>query len=393
MHAELIVARFVEQALSAIHGGRRRVLAVVVWAAMSGSALSLTQLARGVARRGGTTKCALKRVDRLIGHARVEQEVEVVAEALLARLCTWLSPLVIAVDWSATSPGGSFVELRAAVVWLGMGRGVTVFQRVYPMAKQASGAAEAALLQDLARWIPAGQRVIVISDAGFHTPWFKVVQELGWSWIGRVRGGNQVCIAEGIWQDAVVWGRAATARADRLKRARLTRVASLACGLVRVRRRAKGRVPYRRPGHGPTRKAGAEARASAREGWVLAHSTDLQDMKPEDIVALYGRRMQIEENFRDAKSLQFGMGAEVGRSRSALRLQALLLIATVASYLLWHLGQLAEAEGLHRRYKATTRAARELSVIAVALQLCSEGGIPFSPEGARALRRKLGVDR
>ena len=41
--------------------------------------------------------------------------------------------------------------------------------------------------------------------------------------------------------------------------------------------------------------------------------------------------MQIEENFRDTKSLAFGMGTEIGRSRSALRLQALLLIATLAA--------------------------------------------------------------
>lgn len=66
--------------------------------------------------------------------------------------------------------------------------------------------------------------------------------------------------------------------------------------------------------------------------------------------------MQIEENFRDGKSLPFGMGAEIGRSRSAPRLQALLLIATLAAFVRWHRGQLAEAEGLHRRYKVTTRA-------------------------------------
>lgn len=31
--------------------------------------------------------------------------------------------------------------------------------------------------------------------------------------------------------------------------------------------------------------------------------------------------------------------------------------------MLWHLDQLAETEGLHRRYQVTTRASRELSII------------------------------
>ena len=71
----------------------------------------------------------------------------------------------------------------------------------------------------------------------------------------------------------------------------------------------------------------------------------------------------LEENFRDSKSIALGMGLEVSHSRSALRLQALLLIGTLAAFLLWHIGQLAEAEGLHRRYQATTRARRELSIV------------------------------
>ncbi len=117
----------------------------------------------------------------------------------------------------------------------------------------------------------------------------------------------------------------------------------------------------------------------------------MRDLRPDEIVALYARRMQIEENFRDSKSLPFGMGAEIGRSRTALRLQALLLIATMASFLLWHLGQLAEAEGLHRRYKVTTRTARELSIVTLAILLCIDRIINFTPQAVRTLHRRLGI--
>ena len=70
MRTEAIVARFVEQSLAPIDGARRRVLAAVVWAAMCGRVESLSRLAR------------------------------------------WMDPLVIAVDWSAVTPGGTFKSTR-----------------------------------------------------------------------------------------------------------------------------------------------------------------------------------------------------------------------------------------------------------------------------------------
>lgn len=391
MHAESIVSRFIESTLSEIHGARRRVLAAVVWAAMTGYALSLSRLARGVSRQRSGLKAGLKRVDRLIGSKRIGDEVDIVAQSLLRLLCQWQSCLVIAVDWSAATPGGTFVELRAAVVWLGMGRGITVYQQVYPAKKQNNAKAHRALLGALCRWIPRTTRVIVISDAGFRTPWFREVERLGWGWIGRVRGGNQVRRKGGQWQDALVFGRRACGLARRWENCELTKSKHFECDMVCVRRKRVGRTAYRRPGHGSKPKAVKEARASAREPWILAHSPSVRNLRADEIVALYERRMQIEENFRDAKSLPFGMGAEIGRSRSAPRLQALLMIATLATFLLWHLGQLAETEGLHRRFKVTTRPTRELSIISLAILLCTERIIDFTPQAERKLHQRLGI--
>ena len=85
------------------------------------------------------------------------------------------------------------------------------------------------------------------------------------------------------------------------------------------------------------------------------------------------------------------MGQEMGRSRSALRLQALSLIATLAAFLLWHIGQLAETEGLHRRFKVTTRVARELSIITLARLLCALPQLPLSNLAIHALYLRLGL--
>jgi len=394
MHAHAIVQRFIETQLLAIHAARRRMLAVAVAALMQGSLLSLSRLARGIQGAAGL-KAALKRIDRLIGHTRIEAEAQSVAGAIAARLKASGGPLVIAIDWSAVGPGGAFVELRAAAALPGKGRGIPIYQRVYPLAKLGNPRVERAFLDALHGWIGQDIEVIVITDAGFRRTWFAHLERLGWGWIGRVRRGVHLgrATAHHRWcfTSAACWFQRANGKASRESDCRLTKRAAWPCDVVLVRRRCLKRKPYRCPGHGSTPKAAREARAAAREPWLLVHGARLRRYPPEQIVAFYATRMQIEENFRDSKSVVYGMGQEVARSRSALRLHALLLIATLAAFLLWHIGQLAETEGLHRRFKVTTRAARELSIITLARLLCALPCLPLSDFAIHALYLRLGV--
>lgn len=389
-HARRIVQGFVHRQLSLIHAARRELLCQAVSAVMGGHLLSLSRLARALMGQG-TQRAALKRVDRLIGNQRIGQEAQVVGAALLRLLCRGGQPLVIAVDWSAVSPGGAFVELRAAISWLGMGRGLTIYHQVYPESKLGNGRAERALLDTLHGWMPAGAEVIMVTDAGFRRPWFTHVERLGWSWIGRIRAG--VCLSRDRthWEQASAWFAKASAKACRWSPCWLTRRFRFACDMVLYRRHAVGGKRYGRAGHGSTPKARREAKASAREPWLLAHSPQLRTFRAEEIVALYGQRMQIEENFRDSKSPELGMGLQLSQSRSAPRLQALLLIATLAAFLLWHIGQLAEAEGWHRRFKSTTRIARELSIITLAKLLCALPRLPLTDTARQALDERLGL--
>jgi len=339
----------------------------------------------------GTQKAALKRVDRFIGNERIGQEAQEVAAALLRVLCRGGQPFVIAVDWSTVSAGAAFVELRATLTWLGMGRGLTIYQQVYPRSTAGSLRAERTLLKALQRSMPAGVEVIIVTDAGFRRPWFIDVERLGWSWIGRIRANG--CLSrDGVrWEQAQVWMARATGKACRWSNCWLTYEFRFPCDLVLYRRRVNGGPCYRRPGHGSTRHARDVARASAREPWLLAHSSQLSSYRAEQIVAMYALRMQIEENFRDTKSPELGMGLWISQSRSALRLHALLLIGTLAAFVLWHIGQLGEAEGWYRRFKATTRSARELSIITLGKLLCLEPRLPLTDTAMHTLHERLGL--
>ena len=370
-HASRIVTSFVRKHLQAVHASRRDLWGAAINGVVNGCWLSLSCLARGVMGRG-RLKASLKRMDRLIGCPRVKREARAIGEAMVRRLCRGSAPVVIAVDWSPVAPAGTFVELRAALVCAGMGRGLTLYQEVHPLSKLSNPTVERRFLNSLHTWMPKDVSVVILTDAGFHKPWFAHVERLGWGWVGRVRsGGGHLSQDRKHWQDASGWFAQATRKARRVAGCWLTKRHRLACDVVLYRRRVKGGKRYGRAGHKVTPKARQEARKSACEPWLLTHSPSLAQVRPDQIVAWYSQRMQIEENFRDHKSPVFGLGLRVSQSRSALRLLALLLIGTVAAFLLWHIGQLAEVEGLHHRFKATTRSARELSLISLGLLICA----------------------
>lgn len=388
-HARTIVASFFREHLSLIHAARGQLFCAAIGVVMAGHLLGVSRLARAL-RGHGTHKAALKRVDRLTGNGRIARESEVIAAALLRVLCKASQGVVIAVDWSAVAPNGVFVELRAAVAYAGMGRSLTVYQQVYPKSQLGNRGAERALLELLHGCMPAGVPVIITTDAGFRRPWFKEVERFGWSWIGRVRSGSGVSRDGTHWEEASAWFTQATGKACRWLDCRLTCRFRFVCDFVLYRGRTCNTKRYGRAGRGSAKSSG-KARASAREPWLLAHCAQLRNYRADEIVALYRLRMQIEENFRDSKSIPLGMGLEISQSRSAHRLHALLLIGTVAAFMLWHIGQLAETEGLHRSFKATTRVSRELSIISLAILLCALEALPLTEPALQALNGRLGL--
>ncbi|EIS5907633.1 IS4/IS5 family transposase, partial [Salmonella enterica] len=88
--------------------------------------------------------------------------------------------------------------------------------------------------------------------------------------------------------------------------------------------------------------------------------TSTEEFKPREIMKLYSRRMQIEQNSRDEKSERFGFGLRASYSRSAGRLSVLSLLATLSTIVLWLIGYHAENTGLHLRYQANSIKSRRV---------------------------------
>jgi hypothetical protein len=102
-------------------------------------------------------------------------------------------------------------------------------------------------------------------------------------------------------------------------------------------------------------------RRGATEPWILATSLNCS---PAGVVAIYAKRMQIEQTFRDAKSPRFGVSLSHARTNSVERADVLLLIAALVHALAVLVGLAAERARLHLREQANTVVRRRVLSLA-----------------------------
>lgn len=97
-----------------------------------------------------------------------------------------------------------------------------------------------------------------------------------------------------------------------------------------------------------------------KDAWCLASNMD--DLKAGEITKLYARRFTIEESFRDAKNLHFGLGLSATHIGRPTRRDRLLFLIAIAQALLTLLGAAAERVGLNRRLQTNTSKRRQYSL-------------------------------
>lgn len=372
MHARRIVARVLEGVQLRLHAARFRALSDVAYSAVTGSALSLTQLALGAERRT-TLRHRVKCVDRLLGNRHLHSQREALYQVLAQRWLAGTKQLLIVVDWSSLTPDMQWHWLRAAVVV--QGRSLTLYEEVHPREHLGSLAVHRRFLKRLAGMIPDGALPpIVLTDAGFRNPWFRLVARQGWHWIGRVRNRDFVrAQANQPWFPLKQLYQRATAQAQELGLYETVRNNPLTCRLVLIKKPPAGRkcryASGREARHSQVRKIAA----ANREPWLLSSSIAAEHMSAAAIVALYAQRMRIEQQFRDTKNAALGLGLSRSRSRDPQRLQVLLLLSHIALLALRLLGEAAKSQRLNLYLVCTTRKTRpEISVLTVARRLLDQ---------------------
>jgi hypothetical protein len=302
-------------------------------------------------RSGTAPKHSIKRVDRLLANPRLYSEHRTFFGAIAARVLRGCERPLVVLDW--TQLLGSHRALVAAVP-IG-GRALPIYAEVHPEELLGNSKVQSRFLKALRAVLPVGCRPIIVTDAGFHGPFFRDVMALDWDFVGRVRGTATVRRHNGQFSKEQIYATATVTPRDLGRcqlysawRQMLTRLV-----LVRKRRKSGRYIPP------PSSKDEREFRKSARDPWLLATSLDLD---PSAVVAMYSQRMQIEETFRDAKNHRFGWSLGQVRTASLERAQTLLLLSSLAMLIVTLVGLSVEASGAHRAYQANTAKVRVLSL-------------------------------
>ena len=368
MRALKLLHKILENTETRIHKKRLMALMAGVDALLSGAFLTVTALGRHV-NSPALTKHNIKRMDRLLSNPSLHNERLVIYRSLCQQLCQNNSRPVILVDWSDIIERDRLMLIRAALAV--DGRAIPIYESIYPLKKYNSPRTHKCFLKELQSLLPSDCQPIIVTDAGFRGPWFKAVEDLGWHWVGRIRNSiNYRLHSRRQWRPTENLYYRANSKVQYLGPAELSSRKPYDCHLYLYKKPNQGRKEKRSVVHSIRHSASRYFKKQQKDPWLIASNMSPDDVSPEQIIKLYGKRMQIEECFRDLKSDRFGFGFTLSRSKNIDRLNILLLIAALATVCLWWIGLYAKQQGWHRHFQANTVSDRNvLSIPFLALEV------------------------
>jgi hypothetical protein len=384
MHARKVSHKILNNACSWMHQRRRAALTEVVLAAIGERRLSVTGLGRAIDSDAREKHC-IKRADRLIGNEHLYREFSDIYSSFARLIISNVKRPVVLDDWSDLDPYNKHYLLRASVAV--DGRSLSLYEEVHGLAKKEKPATHRAFLYRLKSCLPEGCQPIVVTDAGFRTPWFKLVESMGWDWVGRLRNRNLVRAS-----DDEAWFRSkdlyhnASSTPKYIGQMLLTLQSPMLCHFVLYKGKPKGRSKLTCYGERARSIHSEKCAQREREPWLLVTSLPATSKLAKKVVKIYSTRMQIEESFRDVKSVRFGIGFELNLTRSLKRLQVLLLVAMIATFVLWLLGMAARAGQQHLQYQANTVKDRHvLSAVYLGLRVAFDRRFELPLGGIRSV--------
>ncbi len=358
MPVKPICHKFFSDALTRFNQARIKTLMLCADALISSDKLTLTDIGRHI--HGKTqTKNKIKRVDRFLNNEALQKEQTHLYQAIAQPIIKTLPYLAIAVDWSGCC-GTDYHILRASL--LVDGRSVPLYNLIVEEENKETTQTHDYFLEQLSEVIDGHPNVYIISDGGFLTPFYQKVQQLNWHFIGRLRG-TMVCKLEQQekWQKLSELREGATSIPRYLGEAKLAKYSPSSCygHLHLYHGEKKGRK-----GRSRFTKDDKMYRNLAKEPWLIVTSD--KGLSPKQVIQLYKKRMQIEQNFRDDKSQRYGFSWRLSKTTGVKRISVLCLIACVATMALWLIGFEAEKRDWHKEFQANTvRERRVLSFLSL----------------------------
>jgi hypothetical protein len=310
-----------------LHAKRVLSLANGTLGVIAGASLSVHAIGVGLAVAGGrATKHAIKQVDRLLSNRGID--LSQLFPAWVDHVVGPRKEIVAAIDWTEFDDD----DQATIVIYLitSHGRATPLVWKSVLKSKMEGwrNAHEDRAIEQLLAVLPDDVKVTLLADRGFGDQKLYTLLEGGnVDFIIRFRGIISVTDDKGECRPADEWV-PPNGRARMVSPARLTHDRTAVPAVVCVKA------------------------AGMRDPWCLA--TSRSDLPASQIVKLYAKRFTIEEAFRDAKDIRFGLGLSSTHVADPARRDRLLLLAALAIALLTLLGSAGESVGLDRTIRANT---------------------------------------
>lgn len=383
MNVRAILTNIVSFVTPKMHATRQKAVIDCVHSLASGSAATVTSIGRGI-HSNAYEKHNIKRADRLLSNQHLLREQPLIYAAVCRLFCTAKHP-TISIDWSDLDECKRHFLLRASLNF--DGRAITLYEEVHPLSTKEKPSAHKLFLRRLSLLLPTGCKPVIVTDAGFKTPWFRQVEALGWYFVGRVRKPNFYTIDGGTHWQCISQLYAKASQQPKQYQAQIARNTPFPCILTLYKQKAQGRHSLNADGsikRSKTSKSNARANS---DPWLLASNLPPKHNHSKQVVAIYRQRMQIEESFRDMKSTQFGLGFEQSGSLKLHRLSLLLLLSNLASLVLILLGVGLTITNQQRRFQANSyRDKRVLSFQTLGLRAMAKQVILTTAQWRNTLR-------
>jgi len=318
-----------------LHARRVLSLANGVAGVLRAATLSVHAIGEGYAEVARTKpRFGVKQVDRFLSNSAID--VARLAPSWVKFVIAARKEIVVALDWTEFDKD-DHATLCAYVV-TSHGRATPLTWKTVKKSTLAGkrNDYEYEVIERLHGALAPDVAVTLLADRAFgDQKLYAFLSSLGWDYVIRFRG--LICVEDeaGTRKAAEEWV-PENGRATKIQPALVTKERSAVPAVVVVHQ------------------------AKMKEAWCLA--TSLAEKKASEVVALYGKRFTIEETFRDAKDLRFGMGLSATHIRDAGRRDRLLLLAALAHALLTLLGAASEKTGMDAYLKVNTAKKRTHSL-------------------------------
>lgn len=335
-----------------IHTKRLQAVMDVATGLQHSQKLSISAIGRHL-KSDAKLKHRIKKVDRLLGNKHLYSELSDIYSGLSQYVFKYIaqdkiSPIVI--DLCFLKDDQDIQMLSAEIAT--QGRTVPLYREVFEKG-QLKGR-EKEFISKLGLCIPEGRDVLIIMDAGFGDSWFAAIETKNWYWLVRARSGKYVKLSEHEdWQEASELFSQIGTRAKCYENAYITKNQPRACRIITKNGSSisKRKKPMKLPRN--YNAANGNYQRLSKEPWLLATNIP-KKYNTTQVLNAYKKRMQIEESFRDIKSIRYGLGGRQVETRCIYRWGIIILLAAIAQISLWIIGVIGHSQGFQKEFQSNT---------------------------------------